>query len=141
MNVTSFEAGSEAAMIAAGREFAEGLARGTVIGLDGDLGAGKTHFCKGLVAGLGAVEEVTSPTFSLVQEYGSGRLPVFHFDWYRLDSPRELEALGWDDYLDEGGIVLVEWAEKFPGMLPHSTIRMHFAITPDGSRRVTVTRP
>ena len=141
MSVTSFEVPSEAAMIEAGRAFARELKDGTVIGLDGDLGAGKTHFCKGLVAGLGADEAVTSPTFSLVQEYGSGRLPVFHFDWYRLESPRELETLGWDDYLDEEGIVLVEWAEKFPGMLPPSTIRLHFAITPDGARLVTVNHP
>lgn len=137
----SFRAATDEEMIAAGRRFAEGLRAGEVIGLDGDLGAGKTHFCKGLVAGLGSDDAVTSPTFALVQEYRGGRLPVFHFDWYRLDSATELDRIGWDEYLDEGGIVVVEWAGKFPDFLPPSAIRVRFSIEPDSSRLVTVYRP
>ncbi len=128
-------------MIEAGARFAATLRSGDILALDGDLGAGKTHFCKGLAAGLGATDEVTSPTFALVQEYLSGRLPLFHFDWYRLDSAAELHGLGWDDYLDEDGIVVVEWAGKFPEMLPPTAIRLQFDLAPDGLRRVTVTRP
>jgi tRNA threonylcarbamoyladenosine biosynthesis protein TsaE len=117
------------------------LRSGDVIALDGDLGAGKTHFCKGLVAGLGSGDAVTSPTFALVQEYRGGRLPVFHFDWYRLESPTELDRLGWDEYLDEEGVAVVEWAGKFPGFLPPSAIRLQFTIETDGGRLVAVSRP
>ena len=140
MNET-FRAATEAEMIEAGRRFAETLRGGEVVGLDGDLGAGKTHFCKGLVAGLGSDDAVTSPTFALVQEYRNGRLPVFHFDWYRLESPTELDRIGWDEYLDEEGIVVVEWAEKFPDFLPSSAVRLRFSLNPDGSRLVAVSRP
>jgi tRNA threonylcarbamoyladenosine biosynthesis protein TsaE len=140
MNET-FRAATEAEMIEAGRRFAKTLRGGEVVGLDGDLGAGKTHFCKGLVAGLGSDDAVTSPTFALVQEYRNGRLPVFHFDWYRLESPTELDRIGWDEYLDEEGIVVVEWAEKFPDFLPSSAVRLRFSLNPDGSRLVAVSRP
>ncbi len=125
-------------MVAAGVAFAATLQGGDVVALNGDLGAGKTHFSKGLVAGLGAAESVTSPTFSLVQEYLSGRLPVFHFDFYRLDSAGELISLGWDDYLDEGGVIIAEWADKFPEILPHHTIRLDFAIKADGRHTVRI---
>ncbi|MCB1090162.1 MAG: tRNA (adenosine(37)-N6)-threonylcarbamoyltransferase complex ATPase subunit type 1 TsaE [Verrucomicrobiae bacterium] len=129
----------EAAMIALGAEAANGLRPGSVIALVGPLGAGKTHFSKGLVAGLGGdPDSVTSPTFTLVHEYTRGcRLPVFHFDFYRLDSPAELLAIGWDDYLDEGdGVLLVEWADKFPDLLPPDTQWWTFAIAPAGGRQV-----
>ena len=121
-------------MIEAGREFGEAAGAGEVFGLVGDLGAGKTHFTKGLVAGAGCETEVTSPTFSLVQEYRGGRLPVFHFDFYRIESADELLALGWDDYLDAGGLCIVEWADKFPELLPPDTRWLRFAIA-DGDRR------
>lgn len=135
-----FQAATEAEMIAAGRAFAARLKGGDVVALDGDLGAGKTHFCKGLVAGLGSDDEVTSPTFALVQEYHGGTWPVFHFDWYRLEDAAELQGIGWDDYLDEEGIVLVEWSEKFPAMLPPATHVLAFRILPDGVRQITLTR-
>ncbi len=128
-------------MIEAGRRFAEALGSGAVIGLDGDLGAGKTHFCKGLVAGLGSGDLVTSPTFALVHEYRGGRLPVFHFDWYRLETAAELDQIGWDEYLDENGVILVEWAGKFPGFLPPTSLRLRFSIEPHGSRLVAVLPP
>ncbi|MBL9152676.1 MAG: tRNA (adenosine(37)-N6)-threonylcarbamoyltransferase complex ATPase subunit type 1 TsaE [Verrucomicrobiales bacterium] len=130
----------EAAMIDLGREIAAGLHRGDVLALVGPLGAGKTHFSKGIVAGLGGRPDgVTSPTFTLVHEYAAGcRLPVYHFDFYRLESAGELSAIGWEDYLDEAaGVMLVEWADKFPEMLPPHARWWRFAIADDGSRLVT----
>lgn len=124
-------------MIAAGRAFAKSLSFGDVVALDGPLGAGKTHFSKGLVAGLGAACEVTSPTFSLVHEYLSGDIPVFHFDFYRLDEIEELDRIGWEEYLDEAGVILVEWAGKFPAALPDGTIRLEIAILEEGAHTVT----
>jgi tRNA threonylcarbamoyladenosine biosynthesis protein TsaE len=140
------ETANEKAMIDAGIAFSHSLERGDVVALVGDLGAGKTHFSKGVVSGLGvnslgvnslgADTAVTSPTFSLVHEYLAGRIPVFHFDFYRIDSPDELVRLGWDEYLDEEGIILVEWADKFPELLPHGTIELQFSIEDDGKHTV-----
>lgn len=85
---------------------------GTVIAYRGDLGAGKTAFTRGLARGLGCGEIVTSPTYTIVNEYLSGRLPLFHFDMYRLGSSQDLWDIGWDDYLDRGGVCAVEWSEN-----------------------------
>jgi tRNA threonylcarbamoyladenosine biosynthesis protein TsaE len=109
-------------LVACAAEFAQTLSSGAVIALVGDLGMGKTHFTKGLLQGLGSEEVVTSPTFSLLQEYHGGRLPVFHFDLYRLQNEEEVLRLGWDDYLDEDGLVVVEWANLFPELFPAGTI-------------------
>jgi tRNA threonylcarbamoyladenosine biosynthesis protein TsaE len=109
-----------------------------VVALVGGLGAGKTHWTKGLVAGYGCSAEVTSPTFGLVHEYRTSGPTVFHFDFYRLESAEELIMLGWDEYLDAGAVVVVEWADKFPGMLPPETVWLEFGIGDDGSRRVRI---
>jgi tRNA threonylcarbamoyladenosine biosynthesis protein TsaE len=90
------------------------ISQPTVIALVGPLGAGKTHLTKGIARGLGFADDVTSPTFSLVQEYHGGRLPLFHFDLYRLKSSAEVLAMGWDDFLDQQGVMLVEWGDLFP---------------------------
>ncbi len=103
------------------RSLAADLRAGDVIALTGTLGAGKTHFSQGLVAGLGSEAAVTSPTFGIVHEYPDGRLPVCHFDFYRLEGDEELLELGWDDYLDRDGVVIVEWADRFPSFLPSHT--------------------
>ena len=95
-----------------GARLAEGLLPGDVIALKGGLGAGKTAFTRGLARGLGIGEAVTSPTYTIVNEYPQGRLPLFHFDMYRLHDADELFDLGWEDYLDRGGICAVEWSEN-----------------------------
>lgn len=130
------DAADEGALIEAGRLVAEGLGPGAVVALNGPLGAGKTHFAKGIVAGLGSRDEVTSPTFSLVNEYRSGGIPVFHFDFYRLDSAEEVLRIGWDEYLDEEGVVLVEWADKFPEVLPEGAGIYDLDIGEGGNRIV-----
>src|SRR3954468_23215873 len=105
---------SEAETVAAGREFARGLASGAIVLLWGDLGAGKTAFVRGLAEGLGvAPSEVSSPTFTLVQEYRGGRLPLYHVDLYRIEDPREFDELGLDE-IAEQGVLAIEWAEKMP---------------------------
>ena len=104
-----------------GRLLAAKLRAGDVVALDGELGAGKTHFVKGIAAGLGCDGDVTSPTFTLVHEYTGGRLPLFHFDFYRLESEDETLQIGLDDYFGAGGAVVIEWAGKFPALLPAGT--------------------
>lgn len=124
------------AMEALGRNAAVEVTFGTIFALVGDLGAGKTHWTKGLVAGLGSDAVVTSPTFSLVHEYPGARFPLFHFDFYRLGSVDELLNLGWDEYLDAGGVIVTEWADKFPGLLPSSARWLRFRVEPDQSRSI-----
>jgi tRNA threonylcarbamoyladenosine biosynthesis protein TsaE len=115
-----------------GLDLAESLTEGTVIALCGNLGAGKTQMTKGIVRGLGSSADVTSPTFTLVHEYTDGRLPVFHFDFYRMESAGEVLSLGWDEYLDEKAVVIVEWADRFANLMPPHTrwIRIE-ALTPN----------
>ncbi len=125
--------------VALGRRLAADARAGDVWALVGDLGAGKTHFVQGVAAGLGAAATATSPTFTLVHEYTGGRLPVFHFDFYRLEDAAEALALGWEEYLDEGGgLTLVEWADKFPALLPPGTRWLRFEIAEGDARRVRV---
>ena len=95
-----------------GKKLAAFLRHGDVIAYYGDLGAGKTAFTRGLAAGLGIREAVTSPTYTIVNEYLSGRMPLFHFDMYRLSSSEELFDIGWEDYLARGGVCAVEWSEN-----------------------------
>ncbi len=95
-----------------GMALAQYLLPGDVLAYTGDLGAGKTAFTRGLAAGLGITDRVTSPTYTVVNEYLSGRLPLFHFDMYRLHSADELFDIGWEDYLTRGGVCAVEWSEN-----------------------------
>lgn len=127
----------EAEMEALGAEIAAELQPGSVLALVGGLGAGKTRFVKGLARGAGYPGEVTSPTFALVHEYRGGRLPVFHFDLYRLKDADELLAIGWDEFFDEPGIVVAEWADLFPELIPSNARWLHFAVLPEGGRRVS----
>lgn len=100
---------------------------GAVIAYTGDLGAGKTAFTRGLARGLGIPDRVTSPTFTIVNEYEGGRLPLFHFDMYRLGSSDELFDIGWEDYLTRGGVCAVEWSEQVSGALPEDAVWVDIA--------------
>ena len=107
---------------ALGARLAEALAEGRVVAFTGDLGAGKTAFTRGLASGLGIRTRVTSPTFTIVNEYQGASLPLFHFDMYRLDSAEDLFDIGWEDYLDRGGVCAVEWSERVEEALPPETV-------------------
>ena len=109
---------------ALGEMLAGRLEPGTVIAFTGDLGAGKTAFVRGLARGLGITERVTSPTFTIVNEYEGGRLPLFHFDMYRLGSADELFDIGWEDYLARGGVCAVEWSENVSDALDNDCLRV-----------------
>ena len=113
------------------------LQPGTVLAYEGDLGAGKTAFTRGLARGLGAVEAVTSPTYTIVNEYLSGRMPLFHFDMYRLTSADELWDIGWEDYLDRGGVCAVEWSENVAEAM-EDAIRVRIEKTGEESRKITI---
>lgn len=118
------------------QNLARGLRPGAVLALCGDLGAGKTQFVKGLAAGLGYPGEVTSPTFTLIHEYLGGRLPLYHFDFYRLDSEEEVLRLSLEEYLASNGVCVIEWADKFSNLLPPQTRWLHFSIDGDSERRI-----
>ena len=105
----------------AGARCASRAIAGDVFALTGDLGAGKTQFVKGFVAGIGSDADVTSPTFTLLHEYSGGRLPVYHFDFYRLETPEEVARVGLDEYLFGDGVCVIEWADRFPALLPSAT--------------------
>jgi tRNA threonylcarbamoyladenosine biosynthesis protein TsaE len=109
---------------------------GDVLALAGDLGAGKTQWVKGLAAGLGSDAAVTSPTFTLIHEYGGGRLPLYHMDCYRLAEPEELLAIGMDDYLDGSGVLVIEWADKFPELMPETARWVRFNIGEGNEREI-----
>lgn len=127
---------SPAETFAQGRALAASLRAGDILALDGDLGAGKTHFVKGIAAGLGCEGDVTSPTFTLVHEYTAGRLPLFHFDFYRLESADEVLRIGLDDYLGVGGVIVIEWAGKFPALLPAGTRWFHLCAGDGDTREI-----
>lgn len=125
----------------AASEFSKKLKSGDVITLDGDLGAGKTAFTSGLAHGLGAIERVASPTFTIVNEYRSGRIPLFHFDVYRLEDADDLYDIGWEDYLNQNGVCVVEWAlraqEAFD--MPHYSITISKRLDiSDDSREIDI---
>ena len=107
-----------------GARLAEQLEPGAVVAFTGDLGAGKTAFTRGLARGLGIPDRITSPTFTIVNEYEGGRLPLFHFDMYRLGSADELFDIGWEDYLRRGGVCAVEWSENIADALEEDTVRV-----------------
>ena len=119
-----------------GKRLAEKLEAGDVILLEGDLGAGKSEFARGTAAGLGVQETVTSPSFTILNVYESGRLPLYHFDWYRLESSEELYELGMDEYLGGNGIALVEWPEQCPDAVPEDCLRIRITAAGENTRRI-----
>ena len=104
-----------------GRKLAEELEAGDILALIGDLGTGKTTLTKSVAAGLGVTEDITSPTFNIVNEYHSGRLPLYHFDVYRLESGADLFEIGGEEYFDAGGVCIIEWADLVAEALPDDT--------------------
>lgn len=107
-----------------GMELADKLTSGSVVALSGDLGTGKTTFTKAIAKGLGIKEMITSPTFTIIQEYEGGRLPLYHFDVYRLDSSDELYELGYEEYFYGEGVCVVEWSDRIEDFLPENAIRI-----------------
>ena len=125
---------------ALGEALAARLTAGTVVAFTGDLGAGKTAFTRGLARGLGVPDRVTSPTFTIVNEYEGGRLPLFHFDMYRLGSSDELFDIGWEDYLARGGVCAVEWSEIVSDALEDGVLRVDIRRgAGEGERIITIT--
>ncbi len=114
-------------------------ADGLFIALTGDLGAGKTHFTQGLAAGMGVKGAVTSPTFNIMNIY-DGKLPLKHFDFYRLDTAEDLYNIGWEEY-GTGGVIAAEWAEKFPELIPDNAIYMDFGTVSMTERKIHVRIP
>ena len=125
---------------ALGFEFANRVKGGQVIAMKGDLGAGKTCFTSGFARGMGYDGEVNSPTFAIVNEY-LGDIPLFHFDMYRLGDAEELFEIGWEDYLDRGGVCAVEWSENVEGAFPPETIVINIRKTGDCDREIDITIP
>ena len=125
---------------ALGKSFGEKARAGQIYCLDGDLGAGKTVFAQGFAEGLGVSETVNSPTFTIINIYESGRLPLYHFDLYRIEEPEEMEEIGYEEYFYSEGVCLVEWASLVPEIIPETAVRIAIGRTGDGSdtRRITV---
>ena len=120
-----------------GRRFAENLKPGDVLALTGDLGSGKTQFVKGLSAGLGATTAATSPTFTLIHEYSGGRLPIYHFDFFRVEDRQSAERLGLDDYFFGDGVSVIEWADRFPDLIPETARWISFETKSEIQRAIT----
>jgi tRNA threonylcarbamoyladenosine biosynthesis protein TsaE len=135
-----FHTHSEEETIALGRELARELGDGVVL-LIGNLGAGKTTLAKGIVEGRNGTpaDEVSSPTFTLIHQYRD-EAPVYHVDLYRLDEAREVEGLGLDDLFRSGALILLEWAERFPALLPRTRTEIRLRALPDDSREIDVMR-
>ena len=136
MNV--YETRSEEETIELGRRIAATLPSRAVVLLIGNLGAGKTTLAKGIVAGLGVAppEEVSSPTFTLIHEYGGGR--VYHVDLYRLDRPEDVATIGLDEILDRDAVVLIEWGERFPRLMPENRIEVRLDTISNENRQVSI---
>ena len=123
---------------ALGERLAAVLSPGAVVAYRGGLGMGKTAFTRGLARGLGYPGRVTSPTFTIVNEYEGGHLPLFHFDMYRLPDAGALFDIGWEDYLDRGGVCAVEWSERTPEALPPDTVHVTLSRRPESEDWRTV---
>ena len=132
-----FLTNSPAETEAVGAALGKILSAGTVLAYRGDLGAGKTAFTRGLARGLGCTDIVTSPTYTIVNEYLNGRLPLFHFDMYRLASSDDLWDIGWEDYLERGGICAVEWSENVEDALEEA-VTVTIEKLGEESRRITI---
>jgi tRNA threonylcarbamoyladenosine biosynthesis protein TsaE len=138
--VKSFETHSEEETIELGRQIALELPKHAVVLLIGNLGAGKTTLAKGIISGLGAAEpeEITSPTFTLIHEYGAGR--VYHVDLYRLETLQQIATLGLEEILDRDALVLIEWGERFPDLFPAERIEIRLQAVSESRRQLTISQ-
>ena len=121
-----------------GGRFAKEVKAGDVVALSGELGSGKTQFVKGFAAGLEATTAATSPTFTLIHEYCGGRLPIYHFDFFRVENRESAERLGLDDYFFGDGVSVIEWADRFPDLIPKSARWIAFETKSETQRAITV---
>ena len=135
--MATFISNSPAETEAFGRRLAEGESAGSVLALKGELGSGKTQFVKGVVAGLGSKAPATSPTFTIVHEYAGGRLPVYHFDFFRLHDYQSVARLGLNDYFFGDGVSVIEWADRFPELIPDHARWISFEIKSENARKIT----
>ena len=136
--MATFISNSPAETEAIGRQFAKELNVGSILALEGELGSGKTQFTKGLVAGLESSAPVTSPTFTIIHEYPGGRLPVYHFDFFRLENRESVAQLGLDDYFFGDGISVIEWADRFPESIPNQARWILFEIRSENARMINI---
>ena len=127
---------SEAETHQFGIELGRKAVAGQVIALTGDLGVGKTTLTKAIAEGLGVTEMITSPTFNIVKEYRSGRLPLYHFDVYRIADPEEMYELGYEEYFFGDGVCVVEWADLIEELLPEDAVRIRIAYSDDENERI-----
>jgi len=136
--LATFISNSPAETEAIARQIAEDLVAGTVLALKGELGSGKTLFTQGLVAGLESDAAVTSPTFTIVHEYQIGRLPIYHFDVFRLENRESAARLGLEDYFFSDGVSVIEWADRFPELIPEQARWISFEIKSERQRIITL---
>jgi tRNA threonylcarbamoyladenosine biosynthesis protein TsaE len=136
--VATFISNSPAETQAIARQMADDLVAGSVLALKGELGSGKTLFTQGLVAGLKSKVAATSPTFTIVHEYKGGRLPVYHFDFFRLENRESAVRLGMEDYFFSNGVSVIEWADRFPDLIPEQARWISFEIKSERQRIITL---
>jgi tRNA threonylcarbamoyladenosine biosynthesis protein TsaE len=134
--VATFISNSAAETESFGCRFAGTVKAGEVLALAGDLGSGKTQFVKGLAEGLGARTTATSPTFTLIHEYAGGRLPIYHFDFFRIEDKQSAERLGLDEYFFGDGVSVVEWADRFPELIPEDAHWISFETRSENQRAI-----
>ena len=135
--MATFISNSASETEAIGLQFARKLDAGSILALKGELGSGKTQFTKGLVAGLESSVPVTSPTFTIIHEYPGGHLPVYHFDFFRLENRESVAQLGLDEYFFGDGISVIEWADRFPELIPNQARWILFEIKSESTRMIS----
>jgi tRNA threonylcarbamoyladenosine biosynthesis protein TsaE len=135
--VATFISNSASESEAIGRQLAKEVDAGSILALKGELGSGKTQFTKGLVAGLGSSVPVTSPTFTIIHEYPGGRLPVYHFDFFRLENRDSVAHLGLDEYFFGVVVSVIEWADRFPELIPDQARWILFEIKSESTRMIS----
>jgi len=134
--VVTFISNSPAETEKFGCQFAKKLSAGSILALKGELGSGKTQFVKGLAAGVGSNAAVTSPTFTIVHEYSGGRWPIYHFDFFRIEDRQSAVRLGLDDYFFDDGVSVIEWADRFPNLIPESAQWVSFEMKSENERAI-----